>query len=133
MQIFWKAYFFFWLALFGVIILASFAWPEGMKPWETYDYIEAVLWLVGILGLYGFSFRRGFGKANYWKVIFIIILAVEVVYPAVELLREWSPVAEEESNGLSLFLLAALVLMVPYYIGLYLYGWRSKALWEPES
>jgi hypothetical protein len=130
MSIFWKVYFVFWLALSGVIVWVSFAFQEEIGPWETYDYIAAALWPVGLLGLYGLAFRRRLGKANYWKVIFLIIFAIEVVYPGVEFVREWPFVSQEESNGLAFFLLAGLILVAPYYIGLYLYGWRSEPIWR---
>ena len=130
MQVFWKAYLFFCLILTGAIILASFAFPKEMEPWGSFDYIQAVLWLVGIVGLYGFAYGRGFGRVVYWKIIFLIILAVDVIYPMLFLIDEWPAVIEESSGEFGYFLFTGWVFVVPFYIALYLYGWRSEALWE---
>jgi hypothetical protein len=133
MQIFWKAYFFFWLVLSSSIVWAPYVLPIEIEPWGFFEYVEALLWPVGLLGLYGFAFNRGFGKAVYWKVIFLIILVVELGYPTVCLIEEWPAIIGEMGSEFGPFLLAGFVLVVPFYLALYLYGWRSKTVWKSAS
>ena len=100
-----------------------------MEAWGIFEFAEALLWPVGMLGLYGFSFSRGFGKAIYWKFIFLIVIATDFIYPTVCLFEEWPAVIEEIGSDFGAFILVGLVLVVPFYIALYLYGWRSNSIW----
>ena len=129
MQVFWKVYLFFCLILTGAIILAPFVFPQEMESWGSFDYIQVGLWLAGIFGLYGFAYGRGFGRVVYWKILFLLIVAVDVIYPTVFLIDEWSAVIEETSGEFVYFIILGWVFVVPFYIALYLYGWRSAALW----
>jgi len=130
MQIFWKVYFFFWLVLSSSIIWVPYVLPGEIEPWGIFEYVEVVLMPVGVLGLYGFAFSRGFGKAAYWKLIFLVIVVVDFGYPKVCLIEEWPTFIEEMGSEFAPFLLFGFAAVIPFYVALYLYGWRSESIWE---
>jgi hypothetical protein len=121
------------VALTVGLLWGTFIFLEYSQPFEAHDYLEAVLWPLGAVGLYGFAFRRAFIKQVLWKVFFVIVLVAEVVYPAYLAFIEWPLVEEEGVPIFGIASLIALALMVPYYVALFLYGYMSGELWRAKS
>jgi hypothetical protein len=134
----WKIYFWFITPLMvlvtaitlagslGFLLLDEWA-PTFEEYWNWLDWLSLLITWVGIVGLFGFAYKKVLGEQNFWKRWFIFNLIFEISYAVFEYFPEefvaedvWSAVL-----GYSLFL--------PYYIALYLYGYKSDSLWNPQS
>jgi hypothetical protein len=94
-----------------------------------WEWIYIPLYVIQLIGLFGFVFRRRLGVPPLWQVVFLASVAYEV--------WNWISMAgdpEVKSSAHVGFLIttvaATLVLQVPMLVGLFLYGFRCKALWH---
>ena len=121
----WKAYFFVMLALM-VLGLASrlFIQDGPLLPW--WEWLLIPLFVVQIVGLFGFAYWRRLGIPLLWRVAFVASVANEV----------WDLVSittDVELKDDTFFLGATLFLQIPMLIGLFLYAFRSKELWPRRA
>ena len=108
----WKLY----LWLFTSLIAAS--WIQlGFVELTVHDMIDFPLTALGLLGLFGYAYRRQIGIATIWRVLAVVLLVWNVYYN----LHEW-PTLRESAK--------ALAVAAPCYVALVLYGYRSRALWS---
>jgi hypothetical protein len=123
----WKAYFFLALALtvFG-LAFPLFVDERPKVAWWEWVYIP--LYIVQIVGLFGFSFWRKIAIPPLWQFVFIASVAYEAwnLYSTVTD-RELAP---EYGGFIASTLAATLLLQVPLLVGLFLYGFRCKELWR---
>lgn len=100
--------------------LYSWGWVRGTRS-EAEDYLDLALTAVALAGILGFAYRRRLVGADLWK-------AIAVVFPA------WNFVYQFHLEGGSLALVGSWlpihVMLLPGYVSLFLYGYRSEALWE---
>jgi WD40 repeat protein len=125
----WKIY--FW-ALAGLLLIAFFRlFYTGPTMWEIMDLVISTL---AIAGLYGFAHRKQLIRKSFWKVWVFVIVSWDIAYNIVltGLLGVTSQGQVAQELGLSCIGLSLLVL-VPMYVALYLYGYRSDSLWTQDG
>jgi len=123
----WQAYFF--LAL--VLTVAGLALPffiEASAETAWWEWMYMPIYVVQLIGLFGFVFSRRLGIPPIWQAVFLISLA----YEAWSL---FSMATDPELNGtgygfLVMTVATTLLLQLPMLVGLFLYGFRCKALWQ---
>jgi hypothetical protein len=134
----WKIYFWFITLLFGHLTGSLIADSLGIlpldeegpildEPWGWLDWLSLLIAWIGIVGLFGFSYKKAIGEQNFWKRWFIFILVFDISYAIYEHYPKGF-VAEEvwlDILGYSI--------PVPIYIALYLYGYKSEELWNPPA
>ena len=94
----------------------------------AYDLVESILALSALGGLYGFAYQSPVGTPAVWKAMFALLVAAWL----------WNLAAPKSQVIVDKFgagkggaaLAALLMLAVPEIVGLYLYGFRSQALWK---
>jgi hypothetical protein len=130
-RIWWKAYFFLALALtIGGVGLALFFGEGKETAWWERIYIP--LYVIQIIGLFGFVFSRRLGVAALWQLVFLASVAHEAWN--LSSMASDSELRGSAHAGLLLSTIAAsLVLQLPMLIGLFLYGFRCKGLWHGAS
>jgi hypothetical protein len=123
----WKAYFFVVLALtiFGLVI-PLFADEERKVAWWEWVYIP--VYLVQIVGLFGFVFWRRIAAPTVWQFVFV----AGVVYEIWELysMATGPELPGDYAGFLASTIVGTLVLQIPLWIGLFLYGFRCRELWR---
>lgn len=124
----WKVYFFLALALTvaGLVVPFIADDDQNMAWWE---WIYIPLYVVQILGLFGFVFWRRLGVPPVWQVVFFASLA----YEAWDLFSAATNPELEGTGYTGLVVMvntAILALQVPMLIALFLYGFRSRELWN---
>ena len=124
----WKAYFFLALVLtIGALGLPLFVEVGAETEWWEWIYIP--LYVIQLVGLFGFVFRHRLGVAPIWQIVFLASVGYEV--------WNWISMASDPEVGGSAhvgFLIstvaATLVVQVPMLVGLFFYGFRCKELWH---
>jgi hypothetical protein len=111
----WK--FYFWL--FSIVIAAS--WIQlGFVKLTAHDIIDIPVTVLGLVGLFGFAYRRRIGFAVIWRVLSVAVLAWDIYYN-LQAGRTLTPFA------------SVLLITAPCYVALVLYGYRSRSLWSKEE
>ena len=123
----WQAYFFLALVLtVAGLTLPFFIEASAETAWWEWMYIP--IYVVQLIGLFGFVFSRRLGIPPIWQAVFLISLA----YEAWSL---FSMATDPELNGtgygfLVMTVATTLLLQLPMLVGLFLYGFRCKELWQ---
>jgi hypothetical protein len=123
----WKAYFFFAVVITAIGIAASFVFADEMEmSWP--EYLFFVLYVVQIVGLFGFVFGRRIAKPMIWQWVFVATVAYE-------LWNGYQTATDTELAASFSFFLAGLFIAIyltqmPMWFGLFHYGFRCKELWR---
>lgn len=119
----WKIYFCCLTALLVVLYVITFSTPVKGIP----TYLDVPISVVALVGLYGYAFKKRIGNDNFWKMWFFVIVLWDAFYNLV--LPEWAVFQPVD-------LVAILIgygIIVPGYLALYLYGFRSQPLWKDTA
>ena len=122
----WKTYFWILAALLAVKYAAILPMQAAV-----YQYFDHPTPIVALAGLFGYAYKKQIIHANFWKIWFFLVLAWEAVYTI--FLADWTVI---EKHGLAVALAAKLLsfaIIAPGYVALYLYGFRSRELWESSE
>lgn len=126
----WKAYFVVVVVLTAIGTGAAFVFADEMAmTWPGYSFF--VLYVIQLVGLFGFVYRRGIAHPLLWRLVFLTTVVSEF----------WD-IHQTATDTESVFSLPALfvavivfvyLIQIPMWFGLFQYGFRSKALWHRAS
>ena len=127
-MLFWKIYFWLMAFLVGLSAIGRVYLYFTREIVTVYDLVESLISLIAIVGLYGFVYQKPLAAPLFWKFIWILLLLTWI----------WSFFSAKNAGMIEKFgfakaaLLITLIagLAVPSLIGLYLYSFRSNALWN---
>lgn len=125
-NILWKVYFCFLTAVVLVFLGGSITGPVS-----AIKIIDIPLSLIALAGLFGFAYQKSILMKTFWKVLLPVVVV-------------WDLFANFLWNGVSglrdfawleiVFVIAVYyVLFSAEYAALYLYGFRSKKIWNKEG
>ncbi len=123
----WKLYFLLLATGIPLSLLGDgLAWMQGL------DLIDVGVTATGLAGLFGYAFRRRLASLAFWRRWLPVqigwdMLLVLVFEPLG--LAQQTP-GSEISSGFEWTIAAALVL--PFYLALFRYGFRSPEIWSPS-
>jgi hypothetical protein len=127
-RVWWKAYFFLAVALTVLVILFPLLVDdEAVTDWSEWWHVP--LYVVQLVGLFGFAFWRRIAMPRFWQIAFIASVAYETY-------SFYSTVVETGfPTFFGNFFFAAvigvsLLLQAPLLIALFLYGFRCHDLWN---
>ena len=120
----WKIY--FWLtaiiSLIGIPMLGSFG---------VYEAIDFLLFVVVMIGYFGFAWRKPILNEQTWKVVLLVTVVWNILY------MYFLPVPSGVSEALSdpwfprwMAASASLLFAMPLFIALFLYAYHEKETWE---
>ncbi len=120
---FWKIY----AIVMTVILLIAyfFTFRYGM---QTLDYVDLPVSIIALIGVYGFAFRIRLISYWIWRVWLLVVLGWNGYYNFYDALIS----VPEYSPFILTGMVLAFVVLVPEYIALFLYGFRSSSLWDKE-
>ncbi len=138
----WK--FYFWVLTPLMVAGTAFAIAESLgfllpdegdpafsNPWNWLDWLDTFIIGVSLVGLFGIAYQKTIGNQSFWKRWFIFILIFDTAYAVYEYntgvfdtVGMWRP-------EITFPLLIAF--FIPYYVALYLYGYKSEELWNPPT
>jgi hypothetical protein len=116
----WKVY--FWLLTLSLAALYGFTFYSTTVP--VFCYFDVPISVVGLVGLFGFAHHKRIAHAMYWRMWFFGLLLWDTLFNLV--LSGW--VRMEPVDMLGSIIIYGL--LVPEYVALYLYGFRSKPIWQ---
>jgi hypothetical protein len=123
---FWKIYS---IAL-ALLILPAYVVVMGAS-YSHWDFMDMVVAVGALMGFFGYAYKFRIISVNVWKVYFFLVISWDFFYNiiislaldlAVHLPNEPKP---GWTNALFTF-----ALIVPEYIALFRYGFRSGLLWN---
>jgi hypothetical protein len=126
---FWKIY--AW-ALIPMALLYVLGAIIATLNQEVVVVVDLLLWPVfflimglAVVGVFGYAYQKPPRRLLFWRVLFFIVIAAQVVYPLIKLFTldsdtpldfQWSPMALARWLFLT-------VLVIPLYVALYLHAW----------
>ncbi len=123
----WKLY--LWV-MSGLLVAVVFYEVFESEPSEFVDILAYGTWTFSLLGVFGFAYDRVVLREIVWRCWL----------PAIVFWDAWliGSGLFSEANGLDITLaigvyLVLLVIALPEYLALYLYGFRSKQIWSSRD
>jgi hypothetical protein len=122
----WKAFFYLWLIL--LISSIYYSLTEG-KLEKLSGAINLLQLLLGAIAIYGLAFQKRILVRGFWRVMFILQLTFIVIVLTLFGMATGTFVQSLGVMKLVAGIAALLLVLAPYYYGLYLYSYRSNAIW----
>lgn len=97
--------------------------PEMIAGWASFP-----LYVVQLIGLYGFIYWRRFGYARLWQVAFAATV-IEIAWSFYSVADEMPDLSGFETPFLAIMVVAGAALMAPLLVALFIYAFRSRELW----
>lgn len=123
----WKTY--FWSI--GVLAVGAIVFDVyEQRRVEAFDVVDYATWIISLAGVFGFAYSRAILHKRLWQAW----LPLAIGWDLVTLTRQYMADPSETDPLLIVFVLLIVgILFVPEYVALYLYGYRSDALWSARS
>jgi len=121
---FWKIY-----AILLTVILVTAYVIVFVGGVQTLHYVDLPISIIALVGLYGFAFQVKLVNIWIWRVWLGIVVAWDMYYnfyDAISSAPEFSPLI---IGGI----VVAIGIIIPEYIALFLYGFRSHSIWDKEK
>jgi len=87
------------------------------KHFALVDVVDAVVLVMGLVGLFGFSYKRKLATRNIWQTFTIFAISYHYLY---------SFILDRKYGGTPGDTLLTAILPLPIFIGLILYSFKSK-------
>jgi len=132
-SILWKLFFCFFVPL---IIWGLYINLNDEKS-GLIEIIDIPVYFIGAFGLFGYVFSKRIYKQSFWFGFFWIFLVYTLFAPflsEIEFLTIDPELSDTANKLINIFAIgAALLTLLPAYIGLLLYGLPSNKLWKIKS
>jgi hypothetical protein len=126
---YWKMYFMLMAALtVGGVGLSLYYWRETASLGRIAEWASLPMYIVQLLGLFGFIYWRRIGSSLLWKFVFGATV-LELGWAAYEMAVETSVFSGDELPFLLAMAVGGTVLLLPLLVALYIYAFRSRVLW----
>ncbi|MGD9781304.1 MAG: hypothetical protein AB7V14_04025 [Kiritimatiellia bacterium] len=114
-------------ALFTLLWLNYWLLYDDPFSQHILEIIQGCANIIGIIGLWGLGFGIPLLNRYFWKALFAVDLVIFLsclVFLRTPGLEEYNPA----------FLWALLLVpILPYYVGLFVYGFKSREIWETHK
>jgi hypothetical protein len=125
---FWKLY----LALMVLLLVGGIIFE--FYHWELvriFDLIKFLLYVLQLIGLFGFVYWRRIASAVLWKFVFAVAVC-QFLYECY--LMAVQPLGSFLGNGSLVALgIVGFAINFPFFVALYIYGFRSHRLWATAT
>ena len=118
-----------WRLYFGGMLVLPFAVPADDPSRILSDIALLSLYIVQLVALYAFVFSKRLGTPRLWQIIFVVTV-LEFGWMTYEFLVVDSPPADLGPMFLASIAIGTTVLLLPLGIAIYIYAFRSAALWQ---
>jgi hypothetical protein len=126
---YWKLYLGL-MALFtaGVVGVSLYFWGEAASYYRVTDWLSLPVYVVQLVGLFGFVYGRRIASALLWKLV-LAVTVLELAWGFYETVRDADPLAGGELPFLLALGAVGAVLYLPLVVALFIYAFRSPGLW----
>ena len=116
----WKAY------ALAVLVLQVIGLVAGLPKMDSVDAVDFGMTAVGVVGLFGFAFRRRLLTRGIWMAWSIVL----PLWDAAMGLWIYPSQAAQDKPGWTTAYFMAMVLFLPEYLALIWYAYRSHEIWS---
>ena len=125
-EIAWYAY----LLLLAMFLFGSALSILSASP-TVFDGLDVPMAATALVGVFGFVSRRRIFGAVFWRVFMPALLAWDIAYNLVLAGQlDFAMRSVEPMEGFPWDLVAGVSFLTPMYVALFLYGYRSKPIWD---
>lgn len=135
----WKIY--FWMFTLIMVAATGLSMAESLGIILPDEGNERIIWMwwewlylpvlgISITGLFGFAYKKIIGEKSFWKKFFILLVIIDTLYTVYE--YNIGLFSTEEMWRPEIVFPSLIAMFLPYYIALYLYGYKSDSLWNPQ-
>ena len=111
------------------MLVLPFAMPADDPSRVLSDIALLLLYIVQLVALYAFVYSKRLGTPRFWQIIFVVTV-LEFGWMAYEFLVADSPPADLGPMFLASIVIGTTALLLPFGIAIYIYAFRSVALWQ---
>jgi hypothetical protein len=123
----WKAYFWLMAALAVGSVFFDLRRSQTLIPFDMVDYGT---WLFSLVGVFGFAYSKIILSKRLWQVWLPLVALWDIGGLVKQYFQE--PVEMEPWFLLFVAVIAG-IFILPEYLALYLYGYRSPSLWASKN
>lgn len=93
------------------------------KPSGILDYLDYMFWATALLGVFGYCYEKKIANKKFWKVYLPVVVIWDLFIGNRDIQNY-----PELSGTIYLFFATIIIFIIilPEYIGLYLYGYREN-------
>ena len=126
----WKLY----SVIFSLLLLFAY-YDFILKGITIYDFADIVISLTALTGLFGYTFTKKIYSQALWRIWLFVIVIWDLFYNLylTAILGVAQGVAQGGDKINITEVLIAFIFIFPEYVALYLYGYKSTALWEHKN
>jgi hypothetical protein len=130
---YWKLYLILMVALtVGGLGLSFYYWHESSNIDRVAEALAVPMYIVQLAGLFGFVYALRIGSELLWKWVFAAAV-LEQVWAGYEMTMTMADSAGDDSLlVLGVIVAATGVVVLPMLVALYIYGFRSPAIWRTQ-
>jgi hypothetical protein len=110
-----------WLA-YASLLTVSVLGGE-VSRWSAPDAVAVASWVLSaalLVGLWCYALQKPFGSERYWRAVFWLLVVSNALMLLPVLMR---------GGAVALFTAALTLSIVPAYVAVYFYAYRSTAMW----
>ena len=123
---FWRIY----AVVLALILLPAYSLIMKASP-GIYDYLDMIVSVGALMGFIGYAFEFRIISVNLWKFYFFLVIGWDLFYNIViSMIFDMAVHLPNEEKSSWTGVAVSFALIVPEYIALFLYGYRSAPLWE---
>jgi hypothetical protein len=123
---FWRVY----SVALALLLLPAYSVLMKASP-GIYDYLDMIVSVGALMGFIGYAYEFRIISVNLWKFYFFLAIGWDIFYNIViTMLFDLAIHLPNEEKTTWTSLAISFAIIVPEYIGLFLYGYKSDPLWE---
>lgn len=116
---FWKIYA---ILLLVVVLLGMTAAVTGEEPLTKWELSDMPISIIGLIGVVAFAFKKAIFRPRFWKNWLVLSILWGFLF--------WMFSSRDIFEyGIATGIIAS-ILALPAYLALFLYGYRSKEIWN---
>ena len=123
---FWRIY----SVALALILLPTYSIIMKASP-GIFDYLDMIVSVGALMGFVGFAYEFRIISMKLWKIYFFLVIAWDLFYNIIiSMVLNLAVHLPYEGKTSWLGALVSFAIIIPEYIALFLYGYKSELLWE---
>lgn len=123
---FWRIY----SVALALILLPTYSIIMKVSP-GIFDYLDMIISVGALMGFIGYAYEFRIISMTLWKVYFFLAIAWDLFYNIlISMVLNLAVHLPFEEKTTWVGVLVSFAIIIPEYIALFLYGYKSEMLWE---
>ena len=127
--ILWKIY--FWLLVLTIVATLVFEFTILKDvPWSIYSWIIYLSTPVGVIGLFGFAYRKPILSKRFWSIASVLAIFGQYGPTLLHGLLAEGLMVDVRNTGDAVMVAVTVLIFLPHVYALLAYGYRSDGIWR---